>query len=683
MEKEHFYSKVAYTTPSWCNNSREKLLVNTDHFFTPGNSLQLQYVSNEKGNWEVKLSQPQYRGMDNFEAATHLSFYFMAPHLQNLSYLPQISMEKDSSTRSIPVKMEDYVTKNHKPGEWTQILIPLKAFNIEAENIGKIIFHQGENSSRENTIYLDQIELWQNNKKAIEVIQPKISKTTGFEKHVDISWEKVNSPDVKYIKIYRSENKKDFSPVGIQSPWISGYSDFTGSSGKNYSYKISFVYTNYEESPLSEINHAQTRQMSDEELLTMIQEANFRYYWDGAEPNSGLALENIPGRSTMIATGASGFGIMALIVGTDRGFISRQEFIERIGKIVDFLTKAEKFHGAFSHFIDGTTGKAVAFFGPVDNGGDLVETSFLLQGLLAAKQYLSTSEKVENSVIEAIDKIWKNVEWSWYLKEPDSDFLYWHWSPDYKWEINHKLIGWNETLITYFLSIASPTYSIPANKYYKGWASTSQEAVNYRKNWGQTEDGSNYVNNNVYYGLQLPVGVSKGGPLFFIHYSFLGLDPHKFSDKYVNYFENNKKIAKINYRYCVENPKDFQGYGPSNWGLSASDGPAHYSADEPVVWQDKGKITPTGALASFPYTPDESMSALKHQYREFGDFLYGYYGFHDSFILEQQWCSGIYMGLNQAPIAVMIENYRSGLIWDLFMKNPEVKKAISEIDKLK
>jgi hypothetical protein len=248
--------------------------------------------------------------------------------------------------------------------------------------------------------------------------------------------------------------------------------------------------------------------------------------------------------------------------------------------------------------------------------------------------------------------------------------------------MDHKLIGWNETMITYLLAIASPTHPVPASLYYSGWASQSEEAQKYRSGWGQTTDGDDYVNGNTYYGVPLKVGVSNGGPLFFIHYSFLGPDPGKIKDKYTDYFTNNRNIALINYRYCVENPEEHRGYGKDCWGLTASDGPWNYSPNEPVPHADEGKMTPTGALASFPYLPDESMAALKNYYRRYGAFLWGEYGFRDAFNLDENWCSEIYMGLNQAPIVVMIENYRTGLLWNLFMKDKDVQNGLRKLEEI-
>jgi hypothetical protein len=383
----------------------------------------------------------------------------------------------------------------------------------------------------------------------------------------------------------------------------------------------------------------------------------------------------------MIAAGASGFGIMALIAGTERKFITREQSAERFLQIVNFLEKAETFHGAYAHFIDGPTGKVEPFFGMQDNGGDLVETSFLMQGLLTARSYFNRDNDKEKVIRDKITSIWEKTEWDWYRQYPDSKFLYWHWSPDQAWIINHNLVGWNETMVTYLLAIASPTHSVPASMYYSGWANQDSTGIKYRSGWGGTMEGSKYSNGNTYYGIKLDVGVSNGGPLFFTHYSYLGYDPHFINDKYTNYFVNNQNIAKINYKYCVKNPDNYKGYGDTCWGLTACDGPYdNYSADEPIASRDKGKIGPTGAISSFPYTPVESMKALKNYYYNYGKFLWGEYGFRDAFNLTENWYSEIYMGLNQGPIVVMIENYRTGLLWKLFMANPEIQNGLKKLE---
>ena len=162
-----------------------------------------------------------------------------------------------------------------------------------------------------------------------------------------------------------------------------------------------------------------------------------------------------------------------------------------------------------------------------------------------------------------------------------------------------------------------------------------------------------------------------------------GLDPHKVTDRYTNYFDNNRNIALINHRYCMQNPGKYAGYGYDCWGLTASDDAWEYHAREPQPYHDNGTMAPTGALASFPYTPEESMAALKNYYRNYGSFLWGEYGFLDAFNVSTNWVSPLYMGLNQGPVVVMIENYRTGLIWNLFMSHPDVQRGLKALDAIR
>lgn len=677
MAGNYFFSKTFSQSPSFVKNDNYRLPVNEKIYNTPGNSLELEYVNGKGGNWKANIFREDIRGQDHFKPAKFLSFSIYSTALGLQKELPKLRLIfKDSTLSGDWTFATDFINK------WTRFNLRLepsyKNFKIPEDVIG-IQFSQNGNDGNKHTIYIDDIEFLPSNIDSPIKAKPHIINCEGYAKHVDIAWQPFNDEQVKYVKIYRSLNGKDFVPVGIQSPLINRYADFTGVTGKRFTYKISFLKYRYKETALSNSVSASTRAMTDDELLTMVQRACFRYYWEGAETTSGLAKEDIPGRTNMIAAGASGFGIMALIVGTERKFITRKQSVERFIKITSFLEHAEKFHGAFSHFIDGPLGKVEPFFGNRDDGGDLVETSFLMQGLLAARAYFNKDNADEKSIREKITTVWQNIEWDWYRRYPDSKYLYWHWSPDKAWIINHRLTGWNETMVTYLLAIASPTHDVPASMYYSGWANQDSTGQRYRINWGGTTDGSMFTNGKTYFGIKLDVGVSNGGPLFFTHYSYMGYDPHGITDKYTNYFKNNRNIALINYRYCLKNPESYKGYGDSCWGLTACDGPVRYAASEPVNGRNDGTIAPTGAVSSFPYTPVESMKALKNYYYNYGKFLWGEYGFRDAFNLTQNWSSSIYMGLNQAPMVVMIENYRTGLIWKLFMSDIDIKNGLEKL----
>jgi len=398
-------------------------------------------------------------------------------------------------------------------------------------------------------------------------------------------------------------------------------------------------------------------EISDQELLTKVQKQTFKYFWDFAHPASGMARERNTSGNT-VTSGGSGFGIMSLITGVHRGFITKAEGLSRIQKIVAFLKTADRFHGAFPHWIDGNTGKVIPF-SQKDNGGDLVETSLLMQGLLTARQYFGNANLAESTLRADINALYNAVEWDWYRKD-NSNTLYWHWSPNYNWEMNMSIRGWNEALITYVLAASSTTHAIPKTVYDNGWA-----------NNGTLKNG------NSYYGVQLPLGPASGGPLFFAHYSFLGINPMGLIDGYANYEIQNKAHSLIHYNYAKANPKNFYGYGENCWGLTASDDINGYLAHEPG--NDNGVISPTAALSSFPYTPVESMQALKFYYYKLGDKIFKEYGFVDAFSLQQQWFADSTLAIDQGPIIVMIENYRSKLLWNLFMSCPEVKTGMKNL----
>ena len=396
----------------------------------------------------------------------------------------------------------------------------------------------------------------------------------------------------------------------------------------------------------------------DEELLTRIQQQTFRYFWEGAEPHSGMARErNTSG--TTVTTGGTGFGLMAMIVAVERGFISRAEAVERWTRIVHFLSEADRFHGAWPHWINGMTGK-VQPFSAKDNGADLVETAFLIQGMLTVRQYLNPENSAEQDLIELINELWHGVEWDWFTRSGEN-VLYWHWSPEYEWEINLPIRGHNETQIVYILAAASPDHSIEPEIYHEGY----------------TRSG-NMKNGNIYFDIELPLGPDKGGPLFFTHYSYLGLDPRRLQDQYANYWDQNTNHTLINHNYCIDNPRNFIGYSAHCWGLTASDGNEGYSAHSPT--NDRGVITPTAAISSIPYTPEESLDAIRHFYYLLGDRLWGEYGFYDAFNISEEWVADSYLAIDQGPIVCMIENYRTGLLWDLFMGAPEIQSGLQNLN---
>ena len=426
------------------------------------------------------------------------------------------------------------------------------------------------------------------------------------------------------------------------------------------------------------------KNIPDSTLLEIVQRQTFRYFWHFAHPVSGLARErDVPVKalyywdfinaawdepnlskeifgSEDCAIGGTGMGILSTIVAVNRGWIGRDTAVKRLIQIADFLAKADCYHGIYPHFMNGTTGKTVPF-DRLDDGADIVETSYLMMGFLCAREYFNDNNIAEKYLRKRIDQMWGAANWNWHTNG-NSKRLFWHWSPRNDFDMNFPVWGWNECLITYILAASSPNHSIARSVYDSTWTGSF-----------------GWRNGHSYYGYELPLGsYDKGGPLFFEQYTFMGIDPNGLKDCYnIDYLMQATNHTLINRAYCIENPKHYKGYGENCWGLTAGDSYKGYVAHCPE--EDRGVIQPTAALSSMPYTPEYSMQALKHFYYDLGNKIWGPYGFADGFSIDQNWYAKSHLAIDQGPIVVMIENYRSGLIWNLFMKIPDVQNGLAKL----
>jgi hypothetical protein len=424
-------------------------------------------------------------------------------------------------------------------------------------------------------------------------------------------------------------------------------SSLVSAEGKTFSGKLFYFFTGTD-------SVYKYPKITDDELLTLVEEQTFKYFWDFGHPSCGMARER-NSSGDVVTTGGSGFGVMAMVVAMERGFITRSQGLTRLEKILGFLETCNRFHGVWPHWMNGTTG-AVVPFSSHDNGGDLVETSYMLQGLICMRQYLDSTVTAEKADIKRINDLFDAVEFDFYTNGQNQ--LNWAWSPDYGF--NLRIMGYNETLITYIMAASSRTHSISKTVYTTGYA-----------NNGSIKNGQSY------YGYVLPLGEAYGGPLFFTQYSFLGIDPRNLSDQYANYWTQNVNQSLINWAYCQADPHKFPGYGGGLWGLTASDNPWGYSAHSPT--NDLGVITPTAAISAIPYTPAKSMDAIRTFYYFLGDRLWGDYGFYDAFAVTAGWWANSTLAIDQGPIICMIENYRTSLLWNLTMSAPEVQAGLTKL----
>jgi hypothetical protein len=465
----YFYSDGRASSPSSLELLHGKLPVSHSVFFTPPNALRLKWRSSPGGGWEASVRAIDFRNREMKFDGDVLYFWCLSKDEIAGDDLPRIWLSDVDRGFSRALEVGKFQS-SIPAGKWVQVAIPLREFatgsdhGFQSDRTVKITFSQGNADGREHTLIIDDLKIDGplspgNSQANFTLPAPQNVIAQGYERHVDISWAPVASPELQRYVVYRSLDGKIFEPVGIQAPGLNRYTDYLGKPGVTANYKVAASDHQYRLSSFSSMATATTKTMNDDELLTMLQEACFRYYWEGAHPVAGTTLENIPGDDRIVATGASGFGLMALIVGVDRGFITRQQGLDRLGKIVGFLERAPRYHGVWSHFMDGTTGQTLPVFDMFDNGGDLVETAFLMEGLLAARQYFNGANEAERDLFTRISHLWETVEWDWYRRSPDSPALYWHWSPDWSWYIDHQITGFNECMMVYLLAIASPTHS--------------------------------------------------------------------------------------------------------------------------------------------------------------------------------------------------------------------------------
>lgn len=390
-------------------------------------------------------------------------------------------------------------------------------------------------------------------------------------------------------------------------------------------------------------------------VLNNIQQQAFNFFYAGAEPTTGMILEGSD-RGNTVTIGGTGFGVMALIVGSERAWITRSQAAERTLKIVNFVTNCERFQGAWAHWYN-TDGSSAPFGDNQIKTADIVESAHLVHGLIAAKEYYTGTNATEKEISEKINNIIKSINWNFFTN--NNNELYWLWQSE-KNEYNLPIQGWNEGWMAYILALAAPSpNNISTNTYKQGWQ----------------RNGAYYSGTRSHNGYQLPLGPDKGGSLFMSQYSMLGLNPKQMADNQVNYWTQNVNHTMINRHYCVYEASSTYGYNEKIWGLTACYGAgtkSEYSARSPQ--NDDGVIAPTAALSAFPYTPFYSTQVLL--YLNNVSYLKNQYGFGDSFIPSEGKAEKRVLAIDQGPIVVMIENYRTNLIWNLVMKNTTIQKGL-------
>ena len=655
-------SSFEHTSPPGYPQYNDKVPCSTTAF-KGSTSLKFNYTSASGGNWKASIFRSGWTNAD-ITGMDSISFFAYSTADVPSSALPMIGLRAMNKAGSGEVsstlyKLSDY-NNNIPAGTWTRIKFPFSVIVNDSGNsdlnftaVKAVIFSQSETNNTSRTILIDEITVF----KSLLVVPPVTNLAgTGYDSHAELTW-RLPMKDLSY-RIYSSfDGGTTFELRGETTDSI--YLDFVPVSGKNsiVRYKVVTLAQNRESLPLT--TSATLRDYTDEELIDMVQRYAFRYFWEGAHQASGMALERTDGGSSTAASGATGMGLMAMIVAHEREYKPKEEVKDRIMKILSFLETCDRYHGAWSHWYNANT-KHTQPFTNDDDGGDLVETSYVAQALIALKHYFSGQDTKSVQIREKADLLWKGIDWNWY-RQYGQNVLYWHWSPNYLFSKNMKISGWNEALVTYVMAASSPDYGIPKEVYTEGWARNGAMVVK-----------------RTYYTYEINLSPNYGGPLFWIQYSHLGINPHGLTDQYANYWQEHVNTAKIHHAYAVANPKGFENYSDKCWGLTASDDPYGYTAHQPES-NDNGTISPTAALASMPYTPEESLKALKYFYRERGKDVFGPYGPYDAFNDELNWVKKAYIGIDQGPIVVMIENHRTGLLWNNVMVDADIRAGLTKL----
>ncbi|MEH6306967.1 glucoamylase family protein [Olivibacter sp. CPCC 100613] len=683
MPKSYYYSQSSFQGNSWINHMNGHLPVADSVFFTPGNSLMLNYISGNSGEWQSAIHYSDDYGHlpKNNDL---LIFKIFVSSATAKAELPSIQLAQGENI-SEEIKVEAFV-KNYQDNAWLSIEIPLKDIgNLDNQApISSIIFKQGANrDGKEHRLFIDQIEFLPNKTPDMKLTgKAVLSSVEAHERHVDIVWQLPLTPSIRYIKIYRSEDNRNFSPVAVRPISFNKYTDFVPRTNVSYYYKIAWVDYRYRESPFSDVKTAETKLANDDDLLNSIEKSHIAYFTNETEFNSGMHKISPLVSEASVSVKGTGIGILAQVIGVERKFIPRQLLLDRLKKIVRFLGKATTYHGAFPELLDGRSGKPI-MTDSCEIAANIESTAYLMQGLLVARNYFDKEESDESELREAITSLWKNVDWKKFVKDESGYHLYNAWSPACSYTRSSPIGGYNSSLIAYLLAIASPSHAISQESYNFGFKqplkyigpaigrlSTSLNDTLIVGDSGQKPElysREPFMIDSTYYGVRLMAG-SVQNSLIEQQQPFLAFNPKNLVDSSINYFDNQRDLSNVYYRAALDRSEQFVSITNLLW---------------PYVGRDSASVNrfnPSAAIATYPYTPTIALEALKNYYRNLGNLLWTEYGFRDEFNFKDNWVSGKFDPVHQGIVPIMLENARTGLIWNLFMKDPDIK---SLVDKMK
>lgn len=679
------YSRVEYDGKSWVENVAGKLPVSDSVFFTPGNALSLTYAAIRGGSWQAGISYP---GTDRFYIASEgdrLTFKLFAASDMEKTALPKLAVYQ-GDTLSNPIDITPYLS-GFQRDKWVDVSVPLTAIRDfrPGAGINGIQFSQGMADQQIHRLYIDQIEFLPADPPQVKLSsQAVLSSAKAYDRHVDLTWQLPLTPSIRYVKVYRSEDNEHFVPVAIRPIFVQKCTDVVPQSDKTYYYKVAWVDYNYRESPFSNVLEAETKTATDDELLDFIKAAHVNYFIERTEVNSGMHAIQFGIDHATVSVKETGLSLLAQVVGAERRIVSRRALRSRLLRILDFLDEVDRYHGAFPALIDGRSKKGVFEVDSVPEA-DLQATAFLMQGLLVTQAYFQSHDNKADSLTERINALWEAVEWNKFTIEGQESILLDKWSPVSGFKNARPLGGFNASLISYLLALASPEYPVVPEAYNEGLgvarelADTpySMELANNPSFSVKTDPDEAispieyreypYQRDTTVFGLPITVG-DIDTSLLVAYEPFLALDPRGKRDAFADYYANHVNLTQAYQRR--DNELGNGSFSVDIWGVE------HQAVYDTAAFQPV--INPAIAIASYAYVPDEAVKSIRMFYEMYGKALFTEYGFRKWIAIQSHAVSDEYDAFNQAAVVVMLENGRTGLIWDLFSNHPAIRPVIEE-----
>lgn len=707
MPGNYGHSLVAYSGFSWVENVKGRVPLTDTLFFTPGNSLSLKYTSSIRGHWELSIYYPGGKGFhpDRFDDVLSFHIYPMEGFEERA--LPRVVLLQGDTCTAV-VAVQKYLPDSIGFGQWLNVRIPLSDLSGMQNGmpVSGIRFLQGNPTGVDivNHLLIDQVEFVPANPPLTELNYPAVlDQVVPGAQHVDLEWQLPLDPGIRYAKIYRSMDGENYVPVAIRPISASRYADFVPEKDRRYYYRLTWLDYGYNESPYSDALPVDVKPVGDSVLLESIQRAHMNYFDRYVEFNSGMHRVDLSEPDATVDVGGTGYSLLVQTVGVANGWIHRGRYMRRIQSVIDFLSDtAEQYHGMFPAYLDGRTG--VGVYGQDSlSFVDLTATASLAQGLLVVRQYLDSSVRNDRNdriggLVGKIDRLWERMEWSFFALE-DTTVLYDGWSPEAGFRYARPLGGFGKDLLTYLLALSAPRYALSADAYTEGlgfrrtqpeeedtlveemeadltrstFFSIRTPSTELESALEQKLDAGLNVDQRIYektpyrvdtllYGYYHEVGEIDRS-LLDAYYPFLAFEPWGKRDTFTNYGETLVRLTEAYKRR--DNEIDAGSSSPDIWG----------SAREPWSMEHLPTIVPAIPASSVAFVPEIGIRSIRELYHQYGKQIFTEYGFRDWLNIHEHKVAQTFNPFHQAIVPVMIENHRSGLIWDLFMQHADVARA--------